>query len=415
MNTKLLKKNILQKHSRKLLPIAIIVAAIVISMAMNLLKPAPVKAESPDTAVAVKTISLVRTQAVLSIESQGTVAARTRTSLISEVSGRVLTVSEKFVVGGAFDTNDVLLELDPTDYEVALQRANAKLISMNAQLTFEKARAVQAEKEWGMTGRPKSEAPLLALRKPYLLEAQANLLQAEAEVRQAKVKLSKTIIKAPYAGMVSKKLADIGQFVTTGTRIGETFAIDFVEIRLPLTEKDLTMMEGLSSKATLAGTDVILSGTVDGMNSSWPAVIERSEGVVDQLNRSQYIVARVPDPYGVNRTAVKGQTASTESTDKKQAPLRVGTFVKASIQGKVLNDVFKIPRSALLEGSRVGLVDENSLLQIISVIVVSTDDDHYYISEGLVNGQEVIISALGTPIEGLKLRVRNNLSVGGAK
>jgi hypothetical protein len=151
------------------------------------------------------------------------------------------------------------------------------------------------------------------------------------------------------------------------------------------------------------------------MNSSWPAVIERSEGVVDQLNRSQYIVARVPDPYGVNRTAVKGQTASTESTDKKQAPLRVGTFVKASIQGKVLNDVFKIPRSALLEGSRVGLVDENSLLQIISVIVVSTDDDHYYISEGLVNGQEVIISALGTPIEGLKLRVRNNLSVGGAK
>ena len=218
--------------------------------------------------------------------------------------------------------------------------------------------------------------------------------------------------------MVSKKLADIGQFVTTGTRIGETFAIDFVEIRLPLTEKDLTMMEGLSSKATLAGTDVILSGTVDGMNSSWPAVIERSEGVVDQLNRSQYIVARVPDPYGVNRTAVKGQTASTastESTYKKQAPLRVGTFVKASIQGKVLNDVFKIPRSALLEGSRVGLVDENSLLQIISVIVVSTDDDHYYISEGLVNGQEVIISALGTPIEGLKLRVRNNLSVGGAK
>ncbi len=399
----------------KLIAIGVVSAALFLAVVMNLLKPDAVKAPEPEAAMAVKTEVVNSARLEMRVESQGIVAPRTRTTLISEVSGAVLDVSDAFVVGGTFKTGDMLLTLDPTDYQVALQRAEAKLISFKALMELEKARSVQAEKEWGMTGRPKSEAPLLALRKPYLLEAQANLLQAEAEVRQAKVKLAKTIIKAPYAGMVSKKLADIGQFVTTGTRIGETFAIDFVEIRLPLTEKDLTMMEGLSSKATLAGTDVILSGTVDGMNSSWPAVIERSEGVVDQLNRSQYIVARVPDPYGVNRTAVKGQTASTESTDKKQAPLRVGTFIKASIQGKVLNDVFKIPRSALLEGSRVGLVDENSLLQIISVIVVSTDDDHYYISEGLVNGQEVIISALGTPIEGLKLRVRNNLSVGGAK
>ena len=84
---------------RKLLPIAIVGAAVVISIAMNLLKPDPVKAETPDTAVAVKTLILQRTQATLSVESQGTVAARTRTSLISEVSGRVLAVSPNFVVG----------------------------------------------------------------------------------------------------------------------------------------------------------------------------------------------------------------------------------------------------------------------------------------------------------------------------
>ncbi|MDB9805566.1 hypothetical protein OAD32_05955 [Porticoccaceae bacterium] len=69
---------------RKLLPIAIVGAAVVISIAMNLLKPAPVKAEAPDTAIAVKTLILQRTQAVLSIESQGTVAACARTSLLSK-------------------------------------------------------------------------------------------------------------------------------------------------------------------------------------------------------------------------------------------------------------------------------------------------------------------------------------------
>ena len=97
------------------------------------------------------------------------------------------------------------------------------------------------------------------------------------------------------------------------------------------------------------------------------------------------------------------------------APLRVGTFVKASIQGKVLNNVYKVPRSALLEGSRVGMVDSEQLLVIVPVTVASGDDDYYYISEGLEDGDEIVISALGTPIEGLKLRVKNDLSLGVAQ
>ena len=151
--------------NRKLLPIAIVGAAVVISIAMNLFKPAPVKAEAPDTAVAVKTVILRRAQAVLSIESQGTVAARTRTALISEVSGRVLKVPRNFVVGGTFNKGDLLLELDPTDYEVALEQANANLISMNAQLTFEQARAVQAEKGVGHDWSPDRRGAIVGAAK----------------------------------------------------------------------------------------------------------------------------------------------------------------------------------------------------------------------------------------------------------
>ena len=107
-----------------------------------------------------------------------------------------------------------------------------------ALLEFERARVFQARKEWAMTGRPEAEAPALALRKPYLAEAEANLLQALAEVKQAKVKLARTSIRAPYAGMVTKKNIDIGQYVTLGSRLGEIFATDFVEVRLPLTDQD---------------------------------------------------------------------------------------------------------------------------------------------------------------------------------
>lgn len=381
----------------KFVAIGVVLAALFLAVMMNVLQPDAEKTSEPEAAIAVKTEIVNRAQLAMHVESQGIVAPRTRTRIISEVSGLVLDVADAFVVGGTFKTGDMLLKLDPTDYEVALQRAEAKVISFKALMELENARSVQAEKEWGMTGRPKSEAPLLALRRPYLLEAEANLLQAKAEVRQAQIKLSKTIIRASYAGMVSKKSADIGQFVTTGTAIGETFAIDFVEIRLPLSEKDLTMMDGLSSQVELRKKEITLSGTVDGIVTSWQATLARSEGVVDELNRSQYIVARVADPYGLGDS-------------ERIVPLRVGTFVKASIEGKVLNDVFKVPRSALLEGSRIGLVDDQALLKIIPVEVASTDDNHYYISGGLQDGYEIVTSALGTPIEGLKLRIKNDPS-----
>jgi RND family efflux transporter MFP subunit len=384
--------------------IALVFVSLFLAVMMNVLKPDTPKAPQPEAAIAVKTIIANQAQLEMRVESQGVVVPRTRTSLISEVSGAVLELSDAFVVGGTFETGDMLLKVDPTDYEVALQRAQARLISARAQMELEKARSSQAEKEWEITGRPKSEAPPLLLRQPYLLEAEANLLQAKAELRQAKIKLQKTVIRAPYAGMVSKKLADVGQFIGTGTAIGETFAIDFVEVRLPLTERDLTMMDGLSAAGKLAEKTVVLSGTVDGQAAIWTAEVARSEGVVDELNRSQYIVARVADPYGLAAT-----TASA------RVPLRVGTFVKASIEGKVLNNVFKIPRGSLLEGARVGLVDSNSLLRIIPVEVASADDNSYYISAGLKNGDQVVASSLGTPIEGLKLRVRNNADRGAAQ
>jgi multidrug efflux system membrane fusion protein len=383
--------------NRTLLPIAIVGAAVVIAIAMNLLKPAPVKAEAPDTAVAVKTVMLHRAQAVLSIESQGTVAARTRTALISEVSGRVLKVSRNFVVGGTFNKGDLLLELDPTDYEVALEQANANLISMNAQLTFEQARAVQAEKEWGMTGRPTDEAPLLALRKPYLEEARAKVLQAEAEVKHAKLKLSRASIRAPYTGMVAAKAVDIGQYVAVGAPLGDTFAIDFAEVRLPLTKRDLSMMNSFLKADKGEPLEIRLRGSIDGSDKEWPAELVRSEGVISEQNRALYMVAQVNDPYGALR--------SSDITAK--SPLLMGTFVTAIIGGKTIDDAFAIPRHAMLKGNKVALVDDEQRLHLKVVDPIFGDEEFYYLTGGLEEGDEIIVSAMGVPIEGMRVSTDN--------
>jgi RND family efflux transporter MFP subunit len=377
-----------------LLPIAVIAAASAISIIITIMRPAPLKLEAPDTAVAVKTLLLYAQSANLLVESQGTVLPRTQTKLISEVSGAVLSLSAKFVVGGTFEAGEIMLQLDPTDYEVALQRAEARLISMNAQATFELARATQARKEWAMTGRPATEAPLLALRQPYLAEARANVLQAEAEVKQAKLKLARTTIRAPYLGMVSAKTVDIGQYVSLATPLGEIFAIDFAEVRLPLTEKDLARIELISrgSNATELPT-VTLNATVASKPVRWTAQIVRSEGVVDQLNRSQYLVAQINDPYAVISESVGNST-----------PLLMGTFVRAEIVGKTIDNVYAIPRHALMEGNRVALVDSEQRLNLTPVESSHGDEQFYYVNAGLEDGAEIIVSAMGAAIEGMLVR-----------
>ncbi len=377
---------------KKLLPIAIIGIAAIISIAMNLLKPAPLKADSVNASIAVKTQILQSGRAVLSVESQGTVEPRTSSLLTSEVSGRVLKVSPQFVVGGVFKAGDVLLELDPTDYQVALKRAEANLLSMNAQLTFEQARATQARKEWAMTGRPAEEAPLLALREPYIEEAQARLLQAEAEVKQAQIKLERTKIRASYAGMVSAKSVDIGQYVSVGTNLGETFAIDFAEVRLPLTKRDLSKMNSFSRLDRDHHLRVDLLGSADGTVKRWDAKLVRSEGVIDKVNRSLYVVAQIDDPYGRN------------SADKSAAtPLLMGTFVKAIIGGKSIENAFAIPRNALLEGSKIALVDADKRLRLRSVEPIYADRQFYYLLDEVEEGDEIIVSTLGVPIEGMRV------------
>ena len=376
---------------RIFLPLAIIVGAIVLSSAMFALKPEPAKLESPETAVAVEIIALEKTAAQLLISSQGTVLPRTRSALISEVSGAVLTVSQQYVVGGVFNSGDVLMQLDPTDYQVALQRAQAKLISMNAQLSFERARSAQAEKEWAMTGRPAAEAPLLALRKPYLAEAQANVLQAEAEVKQAQQKLDKTTIRAPYAGMVSAKTADIGQFVILGSKLGEIFAIDYAEVRLPLTQRDLSMMDAQAFAKNKPRPEVTLRASVGNTELQWDALLVRSEGVVDQRNRSQYLIAQIVDPYNIKQRSEK-------------PALLMGSFVRATIAGKKLENVFAVPRHALLEGGNVAAVDSDNKLRLKKVETLFSDEQFYYIANGLEEGMEIIVSAVGIAIDGMRVK-----------
>ena len=378
---------------KKLLPLLVIVTALLIVGLMGLTKPDSLQLESPNREVAVKTELLNKSQVQLKVKSQGTVQPLTSTVLISEVSGMVMELAAQFEVGGTFAKGDVLIKLDASDYQVAKQRADAQLQSAKAKLLSEQAKSSQAQKEWEMTGRPLSEAPVLALRTPFLAEAESRLLQAEAEVRQAELKLQRTIIRAPYAGMVSSTIVDVGQYVTIGARLGETFAIDFAEIRLPMTGKDLAKLgwnPATSEQPIFNQNRVQLQATVNGINATWPAVLVRSEGTIEQSSRTQYLVAQVTDPYSI------------KSTDRPR--LLIGSFVEAIVAGKIIDDVYSLPRHALRSNKRVATVDAEQRLKLVDVDYIYEDQTNYYINRGLEGQVEIVTSGMGIMVDGMKLK-----------
>ena len=378
----------------KFLPLIVIIVAFVIAGLMSLTKPDSLELESPNREVAVKTAVIQKSQVQLKVKSQGTVQPLTKTMLVSEVSGIVMALAPQFEVGGTFAKGDVLIKLDPADYQVAKQRADAQLQSAKAQLLSEQARSTQAKKEWEMTGRPLSEAPVLALRSPFLAEAQSRLLQAQAEVKQAELKLQRTVIRAPYAGMISATMVDVGQYVTIGARLGETFAIDFAEIRLPMTDKDLSKLGWNANSADQSifnKNKVQLKSTVNGESVTWQAVLVRSEGTVEQSSRVQYLVAQVADPYNIKGVVDRPR-------------LLIGSFVEAIVSGKKIDDVYSLPRHALRSNSRVATVDSDQRLKLLAVDYTYEDQANYYINAGLEGQVEVVTSGMGIMVDGMKLK-----------
>lgn len=382
----------------KLLPLIVIVAAFLIAAIMSAFKPNSLELESPDREVAVTTELINQSNVELQVSSQGTVEPRTSTTLVSEVSGAVLEVASQFEVGGTFKKGDILIRLDAADYKVAKQRAEAQLKSAKAQLLTEQARSIQAKKEWQMTGRPIEDAPILALRTPFLAEAEARFLQAQAEVAQAELKIQRTVIRAPYAGMVSATHVDMGQYVTIGTRLGSIFAIDYAEIRLPMTDKQmskLSLAKSAIKNQPFTEAKVELKAMVNGQQVSWPAVLVRSEGTIEQSSRAQYLVAQIDDPYHLNN-------------QQNSQPLLMGTFVEATVTGKIIKDVYALPRYALRSNQRIATVTAEKRLKMITVDYSYEDRNYYYLTSDLEGQVEVVTSGMGIMVDGMKVKPQSS-------
>lgn len=388
----------MRKFFKFMLPLILIIGSVLVVIALVAFQSSQTAERKDDTkkAVLVDTIEAEVVSLNFTVNSQGTVRPRTETTLVSEVSGKIVSVAPEFVAGGFFREGEVLLQIDPSDYEAGLKRAEAALASRKARLADETARSEQALKDWKNLGR-QGQPTDLALRKPQMADARANVSAAEADVQKARRDLERTSITVPYDGLVRQKSVDIGQYVSPGTRLGVSFAIDTAEVRLPLTNSDLHYLD-LPSETEIKNTDkpfppVTLSTENGDATIQWQARIIRTEGVVDETSRVIYAVAEVIDPYGV-----LGQSDQEE--------LKIGTFVNAEIQGLPAENVVVLPRYVLRADHTVLIANDDNELEIVPVNVLRAEPRKVYLSGGIEGGAQVVTTTLDAPVPGTKLAIR---------
>ncbi len=367
---------------RILLVLGIPILAIILVFGMIAGKPQPPKKERVELDPIVDVLELKEMTANFTIRSQGNVRPRTETILSAEVSGRISRISPKFAAGGVFKANEVLMRIDDRNYVAAVEQAKALL----------KQREIEHD------GASKLRSQGYRAESEYA-SAFAALAGAKADLIRAQQNLDRTSIRLPYEGMVRAKEADLGQFVNPGTRLGVTFATDFAEIRLPLTDQDLAFVDlpdpdEISDSGDAKGPAVILSSIQKGKRTEWVAQITRTEGVVDERSRVTYAVARVIDPYRLH-------------SDGPLLP--IGTFVGALIEGSSADKIIKVPRILVRGSDQLVFVDQDNKVQIRQVGIIRSDADHVYVSAGARQGERIIATALETPINGMSVRVAGEL------
>jgi RND family efflux transporter MFP subunit len=364
---------------------------------LNVFKPEAQKREIPETVVRVDVIQASLSSYPIVVNANGTIEAETRGNLVAQIRGEVVSMSDNFKTGGSFNKGDVLIQIDPRDYQASLSQAVASLSQADANYRQEKANAKQAVEDWKRLGN-QEQAPELVQRKPQLSAAKAQLDSARAAHQTAKLNLSRTTITAPYTGRVIRRDAVLGQYVGVGTPIAEVFSTDGVEVRLPISQDEFSQL-GLDQFGTSNNTlefRVTLSSTIGNTEHNWDALVTRTDSTFDINTRQIDVIAKVEDPFG---------------KQSGQVPLKIGQFVSASIQGRSVDNVYVIPNKSIREGSYTYVARDDHLVKQ-SIDILWQDDQNTLVAQktaGLVDGDLVVVTSLNSTLAGARVKLADDV------
>lgn len=416
--------------------------AVGIALLLIVLKPKPERQAPPPASLLVDVMRVEASSPAMTVHSYGTVRPSESLNLVSEVKGKVVELAPSFEEGGFFTKGEELIVIDPRSYELVAAQRRKQLKQLDAELRrleqekenfqvrlsiarsdmelakaeWERFKALverevvaqanvdQAEQKYlASRNRMQEVENQIALIDPRRDETKAQRELVGVQLKEALLDLDRTRIAAPFDGYVLEKSIEKGQFVSVGTFLGQIYRASSLEVEVRIPFKDLPWLADLSKKSASNAADPELSGTASpipakvifnssGETYTWEGRLSRIKAEVDERTRTLPLVVDVLQ----EEASVRGHASH---------PLKPGLFVDVELTGRKVDTAYLLPRSALHPGDLVYIASGDRLV-IRAVAVLRRLNDSVYVGEGLNDGDLVITTPVGTPKEGMKLRIR---------
>lgn len=296
-----------------------------------------------------------------------------------------------------------LVELDPTDYRLAIKLRESELARAQFNLKLELGQQAISKREFQLLGSELApQEQELVLRRPHLNAAKAALAAAEAALKQAHLDLERTRPFAPFNAIITTRNANVGAWMSafsTGTPLARLVGTDsfWINASIPIDKLGWIQIPGINSAQGSPVKVSYESGWGKGVYRS--GVVKRLQAEIEPEGRMAKLIIEVDDPL------------SQKKSNKLAPPLMLGTYARVEIEGKTLHDVIRLPETIVHDGQQLWLMTDQQTLDIRAVNPVWIEQGHIYLDKDqLPDNARIITSDLSTPVQGMRIRTSQSES-----
>lgn len=330
------------------------------------------------------------------ISATGTVIPSQEIMLSPRVSGQVVDRSPNFTPGGYVEEGEMILQIDPSDYETALTQAQSDLRQARSELQRELGLQQAAQREYDLLEDSLSkENRALVLRQPQLESVRAQVDAAESNVKQAELNLERTSIVAPFSGHVLARNVNVGSQVSPGQDLGQLVAMNsyWIETTVPVSKLRWLSFEEQQNED---GSPVKIRNRTAWLPDEYRSGYLYSRlGSLENETRMARVLVEVPDPL------------ARQTENAGQPELIIGSFLQVDIQAQYLEDIIRVNRDHLRQKQTLWVMEGDSL-SIRDVNIHFQDEEFAYINDGIEEDEQIITTNLATVNNGAPLRLADD-------
>ncbi len=329
----------------------------------------------------------------LTVSGMGTVLAAKEINLTPGVIGEITALSDNMVPGGFFTKDEMLVNIDPVDYKLAIMQLESEVAKARNDLLLEMGNQRIAQKEYELLGQEVSEIEKkLMLRGPQLEIKKATLQGVQATLAKAELNLQRTQVKAPFNGVVLSRSVNLGTRVTESTVLARLVGTDEFWLKLAIPTDQLRWISFPEKDRRGSKVQIFLQEKRDG-SSVRTGSVTRLAADIEEKGRMAAVYVAIEDPLCLL------------PENKTNSQLLLGSYVQAEIEGKELPSVVPINRDHLRENDTIWLMKDDNTLEIRNVDIVAKTNDYVYVQSGLKNGDRMIVSGLSSPVAGSSVQL----------